>query len=722
MPRVSTIQTNFTAGEISPKVRGRVDIARYQNGADTLENVLVDVYGGARRAPGTQYLADVIDHSVRSRLIPFQFNRDTAYHLEFSDGRMRVFRSGAGQVLVGGVPYQITTPYAAAELRDIRYAQAADTMFLAHPGHPIQSLRRLADDSWLLGDAAFSVLPFGEIGDNLNVVMTLSATTIGTGRNSQISQPIYMAADVGRRITYQGGAALVTAYVDHSNLTVQVLSPFPAASMAPGTWTLEDSPQSTLTPSSQGTVGQAINLTANIDTWRASDVGKFVEINGGLVQIVNVASPQLATSIVKQDLASAVPSSAGAWTLQGSAWGGANGNPTAVAIFQQRLVAAGNTKYPNGVWGSKTGLYLDFTQGDEDSDGYFYALDGESNGIQHLAKARALIALTPGTEWTLEGGVEKPLTPTNVQAKDQTVYGCSTVRPERIGDQLIFVQRAGRKIRTMGYQAASDSFRSPNLATLSEHVTESGITEMAYQQEPTSVLWAVRNDGVMAALTIDSDEGVAAWTRHTTIGVYESISCVPAGDTDEVLVMVRRTINGQTRRYIERMNPDFLVHCGIVGHDDEGSNVWGGLSHLEGASVSVLADGSPLGLYTVIGGQVTLVRNANDVQIGLPYTPRVKLLRPETGTQTGTAQSSQMRAHKYSVLFYQTASAQVNGQQAVLRKLGKNKLDMPPEPFTGWKELGELGWNLGEMECEISQPDPLTFHVLAVVRHWTTNE
>lgn len=722
MPRISTIQTNFTAGEISPKVRGRVDIARYQNGAESLENMLVDVYGGAFRAPGTEYVAPVADHAIASRLIQFAYNRSTAYHLEFGDHRMRVIRAGAGLVLSGGVPYEIPTPYAAADLPDVKYTQAADTMFLAHPNHPILQLRRVADDSWLLGDAAFSVLPFTEVGDLLAAVLTLSSTGIGSGVTASISAPVFQPADVGRRITYQGGAALVTGFTNTSTLTVQILSPFNSATMAAGTWTLEDSPQSTVTPSAQGTVGQSITLTANIDTWRNTDVGKFVKVDGGSLQITAVTTAKIVSGLVKADLTSTAAAGPGAWTLQGSAWGDANGYPSAIGIYQQRLVAGGNKKYPNGIWGSKTGLYLDFTQGTEDSDGFFYALDGESNGIDHVMSVRALIALTPGTEWTLIGGVEKPLTPTNVQARDQTVYGCSQVRPVRIGSELLFVQGEGRKVRAMGYNAATDAYAAPDLTTLAEHITQSGVREMAYQQEPNSTLWAVRQDGSMAALTINREEGVTAWTPHKTDGAYESVSCVPTATGNEVLVTVRRTINGQVRRYLERLNESYVMHCGIVGHSDDGAATWADLEHLEGKQVTVLADGSPQGLFTVTGGQITLPRNANDVQIGLPVTPKVRLLRPEVSTPTGTAQGSNMRTHRYSLLFLKTVGATVNGKNVTFRKFGSDLLDQPPEPYSGWKEIGEYGWDVGEMPTEISQPDPLPFHILAVVRHWTTNE
>jgi hypothetical protein len=724
MPKVSTIQTNFTAGEISPKVRGRVDVTRYQNGAELLENCLVDIYGGVRRAPGTEFIGPVADMDCSSLLIPFVFNRDAAYHLEFSDGTMRVIRAGAGIILKDGVPYELTIPYTQVELRELRYVQAADTMFIAHPDHPIHVLRRLAEDAWAINPAPFSVLPFGEIGHVFETfTLTLSAATVGTGRTATSSGSAFLASDVGRRITYLTGVAVVTAVSSGTAVTVEITSPFPGTAIDAGEWVLEDSPQTTLTPSAKGTVGQSITLTLSAAGWRSVDVGKFVEVNKGMVQITAVSSGTAASGVVKQDLDSAVAAQAGAWKLQSSVWGGLNGYPSAVTLNEQRLIAGGTVKYPQGVWGSCTGLYYDFTQGENDTDGFFFNVDSDQVSlVEHLASVRAIITLTAGGEFTVTGGVEKPITPTNAQAKSQSVYGSNAVRPVRVGDEIIFVQRAGRKVRAMGYRAESDSYVAPNLTTLAEHITESGVVQMAYQQEPDSVVWAVLANGKMAALTIDRDEGVIAWSSHAADGAYESISAAPAGDRDEIVAVVRREVNGQTVRYIERLNPDYTVHCGIVGESESGDAVWGGLTHLEGEAVTALADGVPQGMFTVSGGEITLPRAANAVQIGLPVIPRIKTLPPEIMTPTGTAQSSRMRGHKYSLLVLNTTGAEVNGERITFRQFGSELLDKPPPLYSGWASVGELGWHDGEMPIEITQPDPLPFHLLAVVRHWTTNE
>lgn len=727
MPKVSTLQTNFTSGELSPKVQGRFDIARYQNGARRLRNVLVNIYGGAERTPGTEFMVSAKYPNAQARLIPFIFSRDAAYHLEFGDGYMRVVRAGAGQILVGGNPYEIGSPYSADDVRELTYVQAADTMFIAHEDHPLYTLRRMADDSWLLEPAPMSVVPFAEVGATQSIGLTISDPAIGTGRTFTAAADAFYNSDVGRRITFGGGTAFIRGFTSRTVVTGDVVSAFPTGSI-PNSWVIEDSPQAPLKPSSKGVVGQTIDLEFEqtptaFEGWRGDEVGQYIRINRGLVLINRLDSSSKVAGVVKQDLDSDVAAPASAWSLERSVWNSGFGYPRAVTLNEQRLVVGGTRKYPQGIWGSRTGLYYDFTPGDNDSDGFFFNVYSEQvNLIEHLASMQAVVPLTYGGEFTVTGGIEKPLAPTNVSVKSQSVYGCNRVRPVRIGNELLFVQRSGRKVRSMAYRVESDSYAAPDLTTLAEHLTETGIVAMAYQQEPQPILWCVRADGKLSTLTIDRDEGVTAWTSQDTDGFFEDVCVAPAGERDEVLAIVRRVINGVTRRYIERFNPGYYVQCGIQGTSAEGSAVWAGLSHIEGKTVDVLADGATMDQVVVTGGQITLPRNANTVQIGLHVEPEIELLRPEVGTQTGTSQGNAKRTHEIKVLFLNTVGATINDKEVPWREFGSDILDRNPDPFSGYKSINDSGWSRDDNKINIKQTQPLPFHVLAVVRKWTTND
>src|SRR6185503_7087122 len=227
---------------------------------------------------------------------------------------------------------------------------------------------------------------------------------------------------------------------------------------------------------------------------------------------------------------------------------------------------------------SKSGLFYDFTIGTNDDDAFSFSLPSTDhiNPIQQLVTAKALFPLTYGGEYTMEGGNDLPLTPTNVKSRSPSVYGCNNVKPLRVGNEILFVQRAGRKIRSLAFSIATDTYSAPDLTVLAEHITESGVVDMAYQQEPRSTLWCARTDGKMATLTLDRDEGVTAWTQQSTDGLYESVASIPNGTGDETWVIVRRTINGVQKRYIERFDATLYTDCAINGTDGVGKAIWTG--------------------------------------------------------------------------------------------------------------------------------------------------
>lgn len=723
MPRVTINQTNFTAGEISPRCYGRVDIARYQNGAQAMPNCRVNIYGGAERRPGKRFIAPTRTHAKRSRLVPYIFSTTQAYMLEFGDQYMRVYLQSGGQVLSGGVPYEIATPYTEAMLAEMDYTQGADTMFIFHQGVAINTLRRIASDFWALGPAPITVQPFEEVGHTFNQVLTLSAATVGPGRTATVPVATFLASDVGRRIAYQSGLATITGFTSSTSVTVEILSAFPGTVIPANAWELLDSPQATVTPSAKDPVGATITLTAGIDAWRAVDVGKFVRINGGMAQISGFTSTTIVDAVIKIALEATVAAPANAWSLEGSVWNATNGYPRTGALYEQRLCAAGSPRYPQTVWGSRSGLFFDYTIGVNDDDAFAFALPstGQINPIQRMVTAKALFPLTYGGEFTMEGGNDLPLAPTNVKSRSPCVYGCNLVKPVRVGNEILFVQRAGRKIRSLAFNIADDTYRAPDLTVLAEHISQSGIVDMAYQQEPVSTVWCVRADGKMATMTLDRDEGVTAWTPLSTDGLYESVACIPNATGDEVWAIVQRTVNGQQKRYVERFDAQVYTDCAITGTDAVGKAIWTGIDHLEGRSVAVKADGVYMGMFTVTAGAITLPRAAKAVEIGLPFSNSVTLLRPEILSGDGSAQGNPQRTHEISVLLAETIGAKLNGDVIAFREFGENLLDVPPEAFSGFKRAGLTGWHRGDETITISQDEPYPFMLLAMVRKTTVN-
>ncbi|QWE95653.1 hypothetical protein [Cupriavidus sp. EM10] len=735
MPRITYDQTNFTAGEISPKVMGRVDVARYANGAESLQNCIVNIHGGAERRDGLPFIAETKVSAKRSRLIPFVFSRTQAYMLEFGDFYIRFYIASGGQILFGSVPYEIASPYSEAMLFELDFTQGADTMLIFHEGVFIHSLRRLASDSWTLQPAPVTVIPFDETGHRFGTPLTLTDASVGSPRTAFAGAPVFLATDIGRRITSAGsGLARIISYGSPTAVTIEIVEAFGALLLGSDQWVLEDTPQGAITPSAAGPVGAGITLTfdGGADGWRSQDVGKFVDINGGLVQIIGFTSANVVNAVVKKELTAAVSAPANSWVLNGPVWNASDGYPRTGAFYEQRLTAAGSKRYPQTIWGSRTALYFDFTQGTDDDEGFSFTLPstGEINPINRLAASTVLIPLTSGGEFTLYGGVEKGLTPTNPQIKQRSDYGSNDVKPIKVGTELLFVQNFGRKVRAVSYDPDTYNYKAPDLTVLAEHITQSGIVAMTHQKEPRALVWCARADGKMATLALDRDEGVTAWSPQITDGAFESVASIPGVNGNEVWVIVRRNIGGTDRRYVERFDPNYLTDSGIKGANPDGSDTWTGLSHLNGKMVDVKADGVYVGSYLVTGGQVTIDREAFEVEIGLNYVSRIKLLRPEIQTGEGSAQSNAMSTSEVSPLFLETTGCKVDTGDLdpnykeidfAFRHFGDEVLDMPPEVVTGFDTIGTVGWQRADSPVTLIQDLPYPFHVLAVVRKLTVN-
>lgn len=725
MAKVNIIQTNFTAGELSPRMLGRVDVVRYNNGAKAIRNCFVFVHGGAIRRPGLLFAGLARDSAFRSRLIPYVFSVSQAYQLEFSHGAMRVWTAGGLRIESSpGVALEVGIPYSDAQIHEIDFVQRGDTMFLFHPDWPIHRVQRFADDDWRVQPAPFTTEPFDELGDRFTTTLTLSATTVGAGRTFTAGAGVFVPSDVGRDIEAGGGIATITAYTSSTVVTGTITYPFRSASIASFQWLLTGSPQSTVTPSGSGPVSATVTLTADIGTWRGTDPGKHVIINGGLVRILSVSSPTVANAEVRTAMGSAVAAIPNSWALCRSMWGAEFGYPRTGSIIQQRLWAAGSIGFPQSAWMSRLGDYYDFEIGTDADAAFETRVDSDqANPIRHLAAIRKLIVLTTGAEFSISAAGDGGIKPGNIEANPQTAFGCNEAAPVRVGQELLFANQSGRKIRALAPDRFNtDQFASPDIAVLAEHITESGIVDMDAQADPDSFLFAVRADGKLAVCTLDRDNDVVAWTLSETDGFIESVSVVPYLKSQSVWVTVKRIIDGAEQRSVEIFSwDDLFMDCALRVTDVTPFDTVSGLDHLEGKTVVIRADGITLADQVVVGGTVSLGREANSVDVGLPFEPLVELMTPEVASPAGSAQGLMMRTNKVTLLVNTTIGARVNGRDVPFRNYGANVLDVPPEPYTGPKGVEILGWERGRSDITISQPRPEPFHLLAVIREFEAN-
>lgn len=723
MPRVQTIHTNFTGGEFTPRLRGRVDLQRYANGAKRLFNMHAVVQGGAMSRAGTIFCGAAKFSDRKARLVPFVVNRASSFVLEFADNALRIYKDGA----YTGI--EIAAPYAGAQLQALDYAQDVDTMYFACQGvHPWR-LRRFSDAVWAFEQLPITVYPFDEIGRKPAATLTLDNATVGSGRTVTASSAVFLAGDVGRAIIYRDGIAVLTAVTSATVATVQVRSAFGSTAIPQG-WTLDSSPQTGITPSAKEPVGTLIDLTLDAAGWRSDDVGKFVRVNDGLCRITTITSDLIAKATIIKALSSATKAPGLAWSLEGNVW--ANDYPRTVTLFQQRLIFGGNDAKPQTVWGSRIAEYLDFTRGTNDDEGFAFTISSdENNTVVYLAAGRDLLALTYGAEYSLRGGNEKPITPTNVQVKPESNHGTEQVRPVQIKKEAVFVQRAGRKVRAMGYRYEVDGYNSQDVIALSEHLGRSGFVDMAYQQEPEGLLWAARGDGTLAVCAFDRDSETMAWSPCDVGGAVESMCVIPTGPGEALYMLVRRTVAGTTQRFIERIEPTITRTdaANINGAQTDACVMLSGASsttwaapHLTGAAVDVIADGYYAGRFTVgAGGVVTLQDAATSVQIGLPFVAEVIPVTPEVPTGTGTSSGQAKSTSRVVAMLLESGPCRINGNELPMRFFDVDAFDSPPILYSGDVDVSSLGWSKSHADVVVRRELPFPLHVLAVVRDLTVN-
>jgi hypothetical protein len=469
-------------------------------------------------------------------------------------------------------------------------------------------------------------------------------------------------------------------------------------------------------------------------------VGQTVTVSGtssnnGDYLIVDVTDDTILTS-PSDDLAD--ESAGGSFTIAGKleatdewslgAFSETTGYPGAICFFEERLVLAGTSNQPQTIFFSEAGGFEQFASGAEDADAMTYTIASDQvNIIRYLAPGRALVIGTSGGEFIASSGSSAdPISPTTIQIKRQTRYGTADVDPVATGNVVLFLQRAKRKIRELVYNFDVDGYVAPDMTLLAEHVSEGGFDELDVQQEPDNVIWAVRSDGVLCGMTYRREEDVIAWHRHTiggTSAVVESVAVIPGDlDEDQVWLIVKRTVNGSTVRYVEYLTPiDFGTNTSDAFYVDSGLTYSGspattisGLSHLEGETVTILADGAAHADKTVSSGSITLDRSASKVHVGLGYTSTLRTMRIEGGSVDGVSQGKVKRIHDVTVRLYRAVGAKVGASSSATDVIpfrsSADNMDTALGLFTGDKTIEfDNGYDTdGFITVVQDQPLPLT--------------
>lgn len=741
MAKASPIQTSFNAGELSPKLYGRVDFDKYRSAVATSLNGVSLIQGGWLRRPGTMYVAETKDSSKAARLVSFEFSTTQAYILEFGHQYIRFYKDN-GQIESGGSPYEIASPYGSTELDSLQFAQSADVLYIAHPDYAPRKLSRTSHTSWTLTEITFDWPPF--LTGNVDTAQTiLASATTGTVTLTATGFTFDETLHVG---SYWKLSETIGSKHDQ--------------------WKTDTSVSLNDQWYYAGNVYEATNLNGNnktgtrppIHTEGTESDGKiswtYRHSGSGYVKITAVAAGgATATATVVSRLPDSVTSTA-TWQWAEGAWSEKNGYPAALTFFEDRLWWAATSNNPQTMWASVSGEYENHNAAPvagivTDDAALALTLNaGQVNVIRWMADdEKGLMVGTVGGEWIVgPATTTEALSPTNILALRSTTYGCAAIQPIRAGKAVLYVQRAGTKVRELAYVFEADGFRAPDMTLLSDHITSGGIVDTAYQQEPHSIHWAVRTDGTLLALVYDRDQDVVGWHRCVlggnsdasgTQAQVESVAVIPSADgaRDELWMVVKRYIDGATKRYVEYLTKfwedgddqedAFFVDCGLT-YSGAAATTISGLDHLEGETVSVLADGATHPDATVSSGQITLDRSATKVHVGYGYNSDGKSLRLEAGAQDGTAQGKTKRIHRVVIRLNESLGLKVgpsfDNLDTVYFRTSADEMDTAPALFTGDKEVlwdgdyeteGQLCWR---------QDQPLPLHILALMPQVVTQD
>tara|TARA_R110002111_G_scaffold49481_1_gene87209 strand:- start:1555 stop:3675 length:2121 start_codon:yes stop_codon:yes gene_type:complete len=680
----------------------------------------------------------------------------------------------------------------------------------------------------------------------------------GSGKTITASASTFVSTDVGRLLKLHDGFAKVTGFTSATVVTATVqenaegrselMPAYVASTIAfyegdPSSTGLEHNDRITDTTGSfitQGfKVGQKATITGAGTSGNNITSGLIVQVSADTilfspsVDLVNEAAGQAIT--LNGDLTADDNFSLGAFSTT-------TGHPAAVTFYEQRLVFGNTNAQPQTLFFSVGGSFEDFADGIDADDALTYTIgSNQVNVIRYLASGRVLIVGTSGGEFAVSAsGSSVPLSPTNAQIKRQANYGSANIQPIQVGNVTMFVQRASRKIRELVYNFDTDSYQAPDLTVLAEHITDTGITDVAFQQEPDNIVWCVLTNGNLVGMTYRREEEVVGWHEHIVGGrfgectvtvsdyaniavgttltftksdgstvtftseaaggtspasatgfrpnesnnttadniftainahadftvanpsaaivvitetihsstgflsclssdttrletanesqaVVESIAVVPGDlNEDSLYMIVKRTVNGATVRFIEYFSAfdfgndiedAFFVDSGLTYSGSAATSI-SGLNHLEGQTVSILANGATHPDKVVASGAISLDRSVTKAHIGLAYNSILQTMRVDAGGTEGTAQGKIKRIHDITLRLFNTAGISVGSSETEIDRIpfrsSANVMGSALPMFTGDKEVEFRGGFDNDGFIVIKQNQPLPATILAI--------
>jgi len=674
-----SIKTNFSSGQMSGDMEGRTDVSFYNNAVKNLDNWLPDIRGGLMTRPGTVYVAETKDSSAVSRLIHFEFSTTQAYMIEAGNLYFRFFtqqgrlqeanKNVTGAANNGGGLVRIT-------ISSHGYSNG-----------DYVAIRNVAGTTEANGDWAISGVTtntFDLVGSSFSNAYTSAGTS---GKIVQIVTP-YLTAELFELRVAQSKDVM---YICHRNHDVQKLArtsttTFTLTEVVFTTPAFNDLNVTATTINPSGTTG-SITLTASSGLFVSTDVGSYWRIGDrhgtpekyGYVKVTGYTSATVVDATVTQALENA--NATDTWARP--AWSDTDGHPEAVCFFEGRLLFGRDQTF----WGSATDDFENYAyelDGDDDiaaDAAYAYTIGSTTqNVIRWFAPLGFLFIGTAGGTQKVTGANDAGITPTaSPLIRPQTTEGCAAITPVITGGDVVFVDRQRKRLINLEFNLNKDQYIGTDITLLSNDITGTGIKQIAIENTPNPVVYGVRNDGKLVSCSILRTQEVLAFATHSTDGSYESIATIP-NDTlqrDETWIIVNRTVNSQTKRYVEYLNPDVALDSSLSRNSGAVSAV-SGLEHLEAKSVVMIGDGAQYATKTVASGAVSFSPTATDITVGLSYTPTCTLFKPVWEIPgEGTTQSRSVTIGRMTFRVKDFLGLQVGSHKLPVRKLSQALTSAP---------------------------------------------
>jgi hypothetical protein len=708
------------------------------------------------------------------RLIDFNVSSTTRYVIELGDGYARFWKDDAtlleDAVNDPGEPLVVATPYSASEIFAVQLAQLGNLAYFVHPNHPPQKLERFfranfGTEVFAWSEVAWSFPCFRDSNVS-EVTATPSATTGAVQTIAFSADPFTETVNYSR---YTGARILLAQRRTDSQRKLELVTPSDSttgililgdyevytygvfegslriqAKDAAGAWTTLKSFDFNGEAEGRNIVYKATvekETELRLDqTWVAGTDGvAYIEAGDsrrvGYARILSGIrydnSLPVVDVAIEDDFDAATATTE--WAIE--AWADYAGYPRAVCFHEQRLWFGGTELQPNTIWASATNDFENFRRGAFDSDSLAFTLAAsEGSAIQSMVSHDALVLFTQSEEWTAATSEQTAITPSNIFVRRQSRFGSAHRQAFVAANNLLFLQRGSRKLRQFSYGGGGEG-SAADLTLLAEHVTLSGIQQIAFQQQPDPIIWCVRGDGVLLSLTYEADQNVIAWARHTTgTGLFESAAVIygDAGEADEVWLVVNRDGTRLIERFdasaFSKLEEDdaarmIYLDSAVLLERDPASTAVTGLSHLEGEIVDILADGAVQPSKTVTSGAITLDAAAGTVVVGLPYVSTLQPSKIELDLPDGTAQGRKFLCKLAKLNLWKSGSIEYAADPSSFalhsfRAPGRSTntpLDTPEPLFTGLVQVNNMGSHSDSVELTIRQTLPLPANILAMI-------